>query len=591
MLVVLACHPPAPKTPVGPSDTEPLDASRADATKGVRDPALAQVLADHWTWTLTNDPVTATRLGVHLFDDRIGDNSDAALVEGQRARDALIGRLETLTGLGPEDALTADLLMADLRASAAVDVCRYERWHVSASTNPLARYGDLARIHPRTTERDWTNLAARYEAVGRSIDVEIDLLRDGAKQDLVADAESIRRTIAMLDAELAKPVETWSFLEPLAKDPMTATVRARLHAAVADGIQPALVRYRSLLHDELLPRGRPDGKGGIGALPIGEACYAAQILAHTTRVASADDIHQIGLDEIAAIDRELVTIGKRALGTDDLATTLARLRGDPALHFATADEIEDTAEATLAAAKAAIPRYFGRLPAADCVVARVPDYKAPFTTIAYYEPAIPDGSKPGEYFVNVLDPQTRPRYEARVLAVHESIPGHHLQIAISQELRELPAFRRNAGYSAFVEGWALYTERLADEMGLYATDLDRLGMLSFDAWRAARLVVDTGLHAKGWTREQAERFMLEHTALGANNIRNEVDRYVGWPGQALSYKLGQREIWALRRAAEKALGERFVLAEFHDAVLGAGAVTLPVLRKRIEAWTAARAAP
>jgi uncharacterized protein (DUF885 family) len=218
-------------------------------------------------------------------------------------------------------------------------------------------------------------------------------------------------------------------------------------------------------------------------------------------------------------------------------------------------------------------------------VRRVPAHEAPYTTIAYYWPAVP-GEAPGFYVVNTSAPETRPRFEARALAFHESVPGHHLQIALAQELPALPAFRRHLGTTAFVEGWALYSERLADELGLYRDDLDRIGMLSFDSWRAARLVVDTGVHAKGWTREQAVRFMLENTPLAENNIRNEVDRYITWPGQALSYKLGQLELRALRTEAEAALGPRFALADFHDVVLGAGAVPLPVLRQRVQAWVA-----
>jgi uncharacterized protein (DUF885 family) len=267
-----------------------------------------------------------------------------------------------------------------------------------------------------------------------------------------------------------------------------------------------------------------------------------------------------------------------------LAETLARLRSDPKLHFDTEQAVIDKAESTLASAKAAIPKFFGRLPEADCVVATIPDYEAPYTTIAYYRPPIPDGSKPGEYFVNVYAPKTRPKYEAAALSYHEAIPGHHLQIAIAQELPAMPAFRRHLGLNSFVEGWALYAERLSDEMGLYESDLDRMGMLSYEAWRASRLVVDTGIHALGWTRERAKAFMHDHTALADNNIDNEVDRYIVWPAQALGYKLGQLEILALRELAEQELGEAFDIRGFHDAVLTRGAVSLGALRRGVQSW-------
>jgi len=248
------------------------------------------------------------------------------------------------------------------------------------------------------------------------------------------------------------------------------------------------------------------------------------------------------------------------------------------------------AEADLARAKAAIPRWFGRLPKADCVVHEIPATEAPYTTIAYYRQPHLDGSKPGEFMVNTYKPEVRPRYEMAALAAHESIPGHHLQIAIAQELGEMPLFRKVEGTTAFVEGWGLYAERLADQMGLYTSDLDRLGAASFDAWRAARLVVDTGLHDLGWTRAQAEAFMRAHTALTDENISNEVDRYLATPAQALAYKVGQLKILELRARAEQALGDRFDIRGFHDAVLGGGAVTLPVLEAQVQAWIDARKA-
>jgi uncharacterized protein (DUF885 family) len=285
----------------------------------------------------------------------------------------------------------------------------------------------------------------------------------------------------------------------------------------------------------------------------------------------------------------MVARAKASLGVEDFPALAARLRSDPSLHFATEAEVEAKAADSLARALARIPDFFGLLPKAPCVVTRIPAVDAPYTYIAYYSMAAPDGSKPGEYFINTFAPETRPRFEAEALAWHEAVPGHHMQYAIAQELAETPAFRRHAETNVYVEGWALYTEQLADEMGLYSSDMDRVGMGSFEAWRAARLVVDTGLHAKGWSRKQAEDFMLANTVLAENNIRNEVDRYIGWPGQALAYKTGQMEIWRLRRKAEAALGPRFDLKGFHDCILGGGPVTLPVLGRRVEAWIAGRA--
>jgi uncharacterized protein (DUF885 family) len=396
----------------------------------------------------------------------------------------------------------------------------------------------------------------------------------------------VRRAVEQLDRELAKPVDDWAMAQPpWASD--HALQLAALREVVRAQVAPALERERDFLRDRVLPVARTE-KEGLAGLPDGEACYRAAILAHVGLPLAPAELHALGREEIARTDRELAELGARELGTPDLAATIARLRGDPALYFTSRDEILAAAQQALDRAKAAIPRYFSTLPRTDCVMRETPAYEAPYSTIAYYRQPHYDGSKPGEYFVNTYKPETRPRFELEALTWHESIPGHHLQIAIAQELGALPMFRKLDGSTAYVEGWALYTERLADEMGLYSSDLDRIGKLSYDAWRASRLVVDTGLHALGWTRQQAESYMREHTALTEINISNEVDRYIGWPGQALAYKVGQIWIQRLREEAERTLGAGFDLPAFHAVVLGAGAVTLVVLGARVRAWVASR---
>ncbi len=562
------------------------------AGAGVSDARLREILRDHWATSLRRSPRWATRLGVHDFDDRLGEHGPAARARARADRRRWLDALATIDdrSLSSRDAETKALLVATLQSQERVEVCDLARWRVSANTNPVEWIGNLPRELAIGSVEDADHLLSRYGDVASSVDAQIEDLRSGLADGKVADAESIRRVLDMVQRQLDTPTPEWSALEMTKTWPASipSAERARLNAAfievVQSQIRPAVVRFRDLLRDELLAAGRPDDRAGVSEIADGATCYAALIEEHTSLPLSAQEVHETGLAEIARIDGELAALGRKALGTEDLAATLARLRADPSLYFDTPEAVQDAAVQALARAKSAMPDFFGRLPRADCVVERVPAYKAPFTYIGYYEPPHPDGSKPGEYFINVLDPHTRPRFEARVLAVHESIPGHHLQIAIAQELDELPAFRRHEGYNSFVEGWALYTERLADEMGLYETDLDRLGMLSFDAWRAGRLVVDTGIHAKGWTRAQAEAFLAEHTALALNNITNEVDRYVGWPGQALGYKIGQLEILALRRRARAALGEAFSLPAFHDAVLEGGALPLAVLRTRVQAW-------
>ena len=596
LLLSLGCprakgEPSPPTATAGPSDSSPaeseagadplLDEALADAATGIDDPQLAALLRDHWRARLEQNPVFATTLGVHGFDDRWAARGPEARAAAQARRADFLARARAIH----ED-----------RESLAEEgeVCETWAWNIGTRHNLLSALNHVADIQPVDTPAAGAALLARYRGFPQLVEQEIADRRDGLTRGLVADAEGLRLTVEMLERQLAAPRESWPVLTPLERlaklDGEAWSSEAReqfareLATVVDEELAPALQRYASFIRDELLPAGRSGAEVGLSGLSLGGPCYAARIHKYTSESPSADALHELGLAEIERIDGEFRRLGKRALGTAKLERVLTKLRTDPKLYFTSEEEVEAFARQSLARAEAEMPKWFGRLPAAPCEVRRVPAYEAPFTTIAYYRE--PSDSEPGVYFINTHAPTTRPRYEARVLAVHESIPGHHLQIAIAQELPATPAFRRFGGQTVFVEGWALYTERLADEMGLYEDELDRLGVLSFDAWRAARLVVDTGIHARGWTREQAVDFMVAHTALAKNNIVNEVDRYVGWPGQALAYKYGQIEILRLREQAEAALGERFDIAGFHDVVLGAGAVTLPVLRQRVEAWVA-----
>lgn len=597
---------PSASPPASPSATPAPSASPAPsplaaaAVAGISDPALRDVVADHWELTMRWAPTWATTLGDHRYDDRLAPRDAASIARADAERDALLDRLVALdpAALGDGDRVTLALLRGQLEAQRAVADCKFHEWNVdSANASAFGELSYLVELHTVTAPRDAANLVARMRQGARMIDDTIASLRLGLADGRVASREKLRRAIEQLDRELARPVETWAMVAPAwvrapSRDPWPAGERDRearaLREVVDAQIRPAFVRLRDFLRDTVMPRARGEREGLVG-IPGGDACYRAAILQHVGLARAPDELHALGLAEIARTDRELAALGASVLHAPDLAATLARLRGDRALYFGSRGELLAAAQRALDRARAAIPRFFSVLPRTGCVMRETPAYEAPYSTIAYYRAPHYDGSKPGEYFVNTYRPETRPRYELEALTWHESIPGHHLQIALSQELGALPLFRKLDGSTAFVEGWALYTERLADEMGLYSSDLDRLGKLSYDAWRAARLVVDTGIHALGWTRAQAEAFMREHTALTDVNISNEVDRYIGWPGQALAYKVGQLEIIELRREAQTALGARFDIKAFHATVLGAGAVTLPVLGERVRAWVAAAA--
>ncbi|HSN28769.1 MAG TPA: DUF885 domain-containing protein [Kofleriaceae bacterium] len=567
--------------------TSPL---AADAVAGITDAELAAAVAEHWELTMRWTPTWATTLGDHRYDDQLAPRDADSIERYTRERDAVYAQLCGVdpARLGEVDRVTYQLLRGQLEAQRGLDVCRFHEWLVdSAGGSVLGELSYLVESHTVKTARDAENLVARMRQGAKAIDDTIANLGTGLAQGRVSSAEKVRRVVEQVDAELAKPVEGWAMAIPAWAGDFRA-VHGTLVDVVRDEIAPAIARLRDFLRERVLPAARTEHEG-LGALPDGDACYRATIVQHVGIAMSPAELHALGLAEIARTDAELAELGRRVLGAPDLKATIAKLRDESQLYFASRDEILAFAQDALDRAKAAIPRFFRVLPKADCVMREIPSYEAPYSTIAYYRQPHYDGSKPGEYFVNTFKPETRPRFELEALTWHESIPGHHLQIAIAQELGALPAFRKLDGSTAFVEGWALYTERLAEEMGLYSSDVDRLGKVSYDAWRASRLVVDTGIHAMGWTRQQAEGFMREHTALTPINISNEVDRYIGWPGQALAYKVGQLKIIALREEAERALGAAFDLPGFHEVVLAAGAVTLPVLEERVRAWVSARA--
>ena len=548
----------------------------------------------YWADYLEDTPLFATAIGVPGYDDRLTD-----ITPKGRAR--WIARLEATEtsvrsipehGLAPAGRTTRAELLASVGTNLDEAACHLEEWTVDPLGGPVVGFQNVESYQAVRTIEDGRRMIARWRSMGTSLDDHAANLRRGLAAGKVAVRAGVAKVLEEIEDLTAKPIEQWSFLKPAKEPPVGWTEAERtafrkgLRSAVADDVRPAIVRLRDVLRREILPNARPDERPGILHVPEGAAAYRRLIHCYTALDLSPEQVHAAGLQEVARINREMEDLGQKVLGTRDRPEILRRLRTDPDLYFGTRDEVEDKARAALARAKAAIPRYFGRLPKADCIVVRMEPHEEKHSTIAYYRQPAADGSRPGRYYINTSAPETRPRYEAEVLAYHESIPGHHLQISIAQELEGLPEFRKHLGITAFTEGWGLYTERLADEMGLYTEDLDRIGVLSYDAWRACRLVVDTGMHAKGWTRAQAIGFMLENTALAENNIVNEVDRYIAWPGQALAYKTGQMEIRRLRDEAERRLGPAFDLRAFHDAVLEDGAVSLETLRGTIRGFIA-----
>ena len=562
---------------------------------------LAALSDEYWKGYLETYPTAATSLGIKRYDDRLESITPAALAKEARRLESVLARARAIKEdeLGPADRVTRAALITEAESQLAGLRCGFETWVVDPLGGPQVALMNLQDYTVIETRQDAARYVARMRAAGRYLDDHVANLRSGLSQGKTASRDAVAKTIDQLARLTASPAESLAAWKPatVARASWKESERARfakdLRAALTGTMLPALRRYHAFLVERILPAARAPERAGLGALPGGVECYRQMIRVHTSLDLDPEEVHRLGLEQVAAFRRDLAALGARALGTSDVTEIQKRLRADPAMYFRTSEEVESKAKEALGRAQAAVPRWFGAIrPQAACEVKVMGIHEAPYSTIAYYRQPSADGKRPGTYMINTYRPETRPRYEAEALAFHESIPGHHLQIAVAQELTGIPEFRKHQGVTAFVEGWALYTERLADEMELYSSDTDRIGMLSYDAWRACRLVVDTGLHAKGWSRQQAIDYMIANSVLAENNIVNEVDRYLTWPGQALAYKLGQLEILKLRDEAKRRLGARFDIRAFHDAVLGHGAVALPVLRQQVERYiTGAEKAP
>ena len=558
-------------------------------------PSPLRALADeYWEAKLEASPLFATFLGDHRYDDRVDDLSEQAERTLRATWVGLRQRAAALDGdLAPDDRVTRDLLVHELDDGVrAIDL----RLAELASDQMEGVHADLLITAGQLNAPEPAHAAMvldRTRAYATMLAQAADRFRAGLAAGRTPARINVDRSINQVEGYLASPLDADPFATLAGPDGWDGldSWRAELGDIVRDVVRPAFATYRDVLRDELLPVARPDDSPGLGHLPGGNEMYRALIEIHTGLPLTAEELHAIGMDEVTgSLPAEYAEVGGRQFGTDDLPTIFGRLLDDPGLRYRDGDELMAHATACLEAASAAMGDWFGIVPQAPCVLTPVPDYLAPDSPAAYYTPPAPDGSRPGEYHVNLHDAPGRGRAETASVAFHEAIPGHHLQLAIASERTDLPAFRRLSwGHTAFVEGWALYTERLADEMGLYESDLDRLGMLASDSWRACRLVVDTGLHAFGWTRQQAIDFMLAHAPVNRDEIVTEVDRYIGMPGQALAYKVGQREILALRADARSTLGPAFDIAGFHDAVLGGATVSLRVLRRLVADWVATRA--
>ncbi len=566
------------------------------------EPAASELLAaladEYWQGRMEAEPLYATSLGDRRYDDKLSDITPQGRERIERQYGLFLQRAREIKeeNLSAAEKLTRTALLVDLQSQLDYLWCHLDEWTVDPLGGPQVEFMNVESYQPVRNPAEGRAMVKRWQAMGLYLNNHIANLRRGLAAGKIAVRAGVEKVIDEIQDLEAKPDAEWGLLRPLTvqHDDWAEMERKEFHdgltSAVREFVRPALLSYAQFLQMEILPKARPQELPGIINVRGGSESYQRLIRMHTSLDLTPDELHGTGLREVSRINNEMEALGEKLFGTRNRKEILSRLRTDHSLYFSTRDDVAEKAESALARARSAMPKWFGRVPKAGCEVVRMREHEEKHSTIAYYRQPAMDGSRPGQYYINTYAPESRPRYEAESLAYHEAIPGHHLQIAIAQELDGIPEFRKNSGVTAFVEGWGLYSERLADEMGLYSSDLDRIGILSYDAWRACRLVVDTGMHAKRWTRKQAIDFMLENTALAENNIVNEVDRYITWPAQALAYKTGQLEILRLREEAKRRLGNQFKIQEFHDVLLGNGAVPLEALRHIVDEYIASRLA-
>ncbi|MER5388923.1 DUF885 domain-containing protein [Saccharopolyspora sp. NPDC002686] len=524
------------------------------------------------------DPLNELLQGLPGTGDRLNDLSEAAerSIRDRACRIVETARRIEATG---EDRITLGVVVQQAESVIArIDARLVEHTVHDIEVSPLGKLLELLPSTRPSGAQQEQDFLARLAAIPQFLADAADRLRIGLAAGRLPIARRVRDAVAYLDAHLAAPEA-----DPLHQVPLEAAAeRDRLLAEV---VRPAFAAYRDVLRTEVQDHGRPDERAGLCWLPDGAATYAALARMHTTTDRTPEELHRTGLELIAELDEEYAEIGSRVFGVSTAAEVQHRMRTDPALLWSNGPELLDAARTAIERAERAVPEWFGRLPALRCQVEPVPADRGPNASAAYYLPGPIDGSRPGTYYANTYLAEQRPRFLAEATAFHEAVPGHHVQITLAQELTGVPKIRQFAWVNSYMEGWGLYAERFADEAGWYTDDVARLGMLAMDSMRAARLVVDTGLHAFGWPRQQAVEYLRANAVMPEVEIQSEVDRYLEAPGQALSYMVGRLEIQRLRERAREALGAAFDLREFHDVVLGSGTLPLPVLDLVVADWT------
>ena len=558
--------------------------------------AFRLILEEDWERGLEENPMFATRVGDHRFNGELGDASLEAIARRNEWAMEVVDRLAGIEreALPPSDRVDYDIFLRMKEEGIREHGFRHYLIPITNRSGFHASFPELPDRVPLRTASDYRDYIRRLEGFLVYAREHIEVMRAGIAEGMVLPRVVLEGVEEVIEAHLVDDPADSRMYSPFEAYPDTvpAEAREKLTSAGREAIVGSVVAgYREFLafmEDEYLPAARESV--GASDLPDGRAFYAHRVRRFTTLELSADEVHQIGLDEVARIREEMRAVMEEVGFDGELTEFFEFLRTEDRFYASDAEALLKEVSWILKRMDAELPALFGRLPRMPYGIKPVPEYVASRAPTAYYQGPAGDGTKAGIFFINTYDLRSRPLYGMEALALHEAVPGHHLQIALQQEMEDLPMFRRYAGFTAFVEGWALYAERLGLEAGFYQDPYRNFGRLTYEMWRACRLVVDTGLHALGWTRQQAIDYLMAHAALSPHDIETEVDRYISWPGQALAYKIGELAILRLREEAEQTLGEEFDLREFHDQVLGGGAVPLDLLETRVREWAETRQA-
>jgi uncharacterized protein (DUF885 family) len=554
---------------------------------------LNAIFHDYWEDRLKHDPEFASSIGDKRYNDQIDDYSVKAYHDSLEREQEVFMRLASIEteGLTQQEKDSRDLLLRDITLDQEAE--QFKEWEmpISQRSGFYLDYPQLAAQLTFSTVKDYDDWIARLQAIPRAFDQVSTNMAIGMDDHRVPPKFLLKLALDEVNTLAHQKPEDSPFALPLKNFPASIPaaeqerIKSDMLDAIAKKVLPAYLRFARFLEVSYIPAGRDNPS--LSALPDGKKYYSFLIRRITTTPLTADQIHQIGLDEVKRDETEMLAIAQK-LGFADLKTFRASLKTNPKLKPASREALLEAYRGYLGPMQAKLPQIFGRLPKAKFEVVPVPDFMEKSAAPAYYEHPAPDGSRPGRLFINTYNAQDRNLYSVEDIAYHEGIPGHHLQISIAQEAEGLPTFRKYVHYTAYTEGWGLYAEGLGKDVGFYQDPYSDYGRLEGDIWRAIRLVVDTGVHSKDWNRDQMVDFFHDHSNIDDTSIQSEVDRYIATPGQALAYKVGQLTILQLRDRAQKALGPKFDLRAFHDQVVDAGALPLDVLSDRIDAWIAAQ---